>query len=248
MSARNEEIASALPQDLDTLPRRDGFRLRGLQMTRLESFVDATFAFAITVLVIAGERAPDDVDAVLGAFRNVPAFAASIAVLAIFWRGHWLWSRRFGLEDGVSIALSWAMIFTMLIYVYPLKVIFAGMFYAISGGGIGHRIGLHTLANAREFFAIYALGFVFISLEILLLNWRGWHLREPLRLDARERLTAIGEITGWAVPVLVGTISLTFALVLPERLIEWSAWVYFAMTLLVPLHARWRRRAIERLD
>ena len=52
---RVEEIASAVPQDLDALPRLRGFRLRGLEMTRLETFVDATFAFSITTLVIAGQ-------------------------------------------------------------------------------------------------------------------------------------------------------------------------------------------------
>src|SRR4051794_23152249 len=49
---REEEISSALPKDLDALPQVSGFRLRGLEMTRLEGFVDATFAFAITVLII----------------------------------------------------------------------------------------------------------------------------------------------------------------------------------------------------
>src|SRR5262247_869092 len=87
MTERDEEISTAMPKDLDALPRRGGFRLRGLEMTRLESFVDATFAFAVSLLVIAGQQVPDDLDAVLRAFNNVPAFAASIAVMAIFWRG-----------------------------------------------------------------------------------------------------------------------------------------------------------------
>jgi hypothetical protein len=47
----HEEITSALPADLDGLPHLNGFRLRGMQMTRLETFIDAAFAFAITMLV-----------------------------------------------------------------------------------------------------------------------------------------------------------------------------------------------------
>src|SRR5215813_2895417 len=138
MTERDEEISTAMPKDLDALPRRGGFRLRGLEMTRLESFVDATFAFAVSLLVIAGQQVPDDLDTVLRAFNNVPAFAASIVVMAIFWRGHWLWSRRFGLEDGVSILISWAMIATILIYIYPLKAIFGAMWYLLSQGRVGH--------------------------------------------------------------------------------------------------------------
>src|SRR3989442_10995613 len=94
LRARDAEIASALPADLDSLPRLKGFRLRGIEMTRLETFIDAAFAFAVTMLVIATGQVPDDIQALLVAFKNVPAFVASIAVLSIFWRGHWLWSRR----------------------------------------------------------------------------------------------------------------------------------------------------------
>jgi len=94
MTEREEEIASAMPTELDALPRLRGFRLRGMQMTRLETFIDAAFAFAISMLVIAPQQIPDNIDGLLGAFRNVPAFVTSIIVLGIFWRGHWLWSRR----------------------------------------------------------------------------------------------------------------------------------------------------------
>jgi len=53
MNERAQEITSGLPPDLDALPRLGGFRLRGIAMTRLETFIDAAFAFAITMLVIA---------------------------------------------------------------------------------------------------------------------------------------------------------------------------------------------------
>ena len=107
MDEEHEEIASTLPKDLDALPRLGGFRLRGMEITRLETFIDAVFAFAITMLVIAAQQIPDDIETLLAAFKNVPVFVASIIVLGIFWRGHWLWSRRYGLEDGISIFISW---------------------------------------------------------------------------------------------------------------------------------------------
>lgn len=56
MTERHEEITSALPSDLDPPPRLSGFRLRGLEMARLETFIDAAFAFAITMLVIGGQQ------------------------------------------------------------------------------------------------------------------------------------------------------------------------------------------------
>src|SRR5947208_1993743 len=171
MTEREAEIASTMPADLDALPRLRGFRLRGMEMTRLETFIDAAFAFAISMLVIAAQQIPDNIEALLAAFKNVPTFVCSIAVLGIYWRGHWLWSRRYGLEDSVSILISWAMIVTILIFIYPLKAIFGAMWYFISSGQIGQPFSLHTtVSQARTIFAIYALGLIAISAEILLLK------------------------------------------------------------------------------
>src|SRR3954464_8302214 len=193
MTQREEEIASAIPANLDDLPRLRGFRLRGMEMTRLETFIDAAFAFAISMLVIAAQQIPDDITSLLAAFKNVPTFVCSIAVLSIYWRGHWLWSRRYGLEDGVSILISWAMIVTILIFIYPLKAIFGAMWYMLSNGQVGHPFSLHTTEQqARWIFAVYALGLIAICAEIFLLNLRAWQLRAPLQLNAREELMARG--------------------------------------------------------
>jgi hypothetical protein len=245
MTEQEEEIGSAVPADLDALPRLRGFRLRGIEMTRLETFIDAAFAFAISMLVIAPQQIPDNIDALLGAFRNVPAFVASIIVLGIFWRGHWLWSRRYGLEDGISIFISWAMLVTILIYIYPLKGIFGSMWFLLSDGQVGHKLGIHIDWQERALFALFAVGFIAIALEILLLNLRAWQLRDPLRLNPRERLITRYEVTGWSMPVGVGLISLLLALTLPIDQIVWSGWIYFSMALLVPLHSAYRRRKVK---
>jgi transmembrane protein TMEM174 (potassium channel) len=240
-SKRDDEIASGLPENLDALPRLDGFRLRGLEMTRLETFIDAAFAFAVTMMVIAAERVPDDINALLAAFRHVPAFVASVAVLGIFWRGHWKWSRRYGLEDGASILISWALLATILIYIYPLKAIFGSMFNLLSSGKVGQPLGLRTLEQARWIFAIYAIGFTALTAEILLLHLRAWHLRDALKLNGRERLLTRRELMGWSVPLSVGIVAFVLALTLPEKQVAWSGWIYFSMVILVPLQKRLSR-------
>src|SRR5437868_1392780 len=239
MNNRHDDITSALPAHLDALPRLRGFRLRGMQMTRLETFIDAAFAFAISMLVIAAQQIPDNIQTLLAAFKNVPTFVCSIAVLGIFWRGHWLWSRRYGLEDSASILISWGMIVTILIFIYPLKAIFAAMWYLLSSGQVGQPFSLHTTeSQARTIFAIYALGLIAISTEILLLNLRAWQLRVPLRLNALERLMTRAELMGWSIPVSVGIVSLIFALILPAEQIQWSGWVYFSMFILLPTYRK----------
>ena len=244
MSRRNrdEEIASAVPANLDELPRLDGCRLRGIQMTRLETFIDAAFAFAVTMMVIASERVPDELTPLLAAFKHVPAFIASIAVLGIFWRGHWLWSRRYGLEDGVSIFISWALLVTILIYIYPLKAIFGSMFYMLSDGQMGHALGVRSETQARTIFAIYAIGFTAIALEIQLLFVRAWQLRGPLRLNERELFLTREDVRGWSIPTGVGLASLVLALTLPITHISWCGWIYFSMVILVPVHRKFIRR------
>jgi hypothetical protein len=237
MSERHEEIASAVPVDLDALPRLRAFRLRGIAMTRLETFIDAAFAFAISMLVIAAQQIPDNIQALLAAFKNVPTFVCCIAVLGIYWRGHWLWSRRYGLEDGISSLISWALIVTILIFIYPLKAIFGAMWNFLSNGQVGQPFSLHTTeAEVRTIFAIYAIGLIAISAEILLLHLRAWQLREPLRLNARERLMTRGELTGWSIPVSVGIVSLVFSFTLPIEQIAWCGWVYFLMAIMVRVH------------
>ena len=246
VNKRHEEIASALPTELDSLPRLKGFRLRGLEMTRLETFIDAAFAFAITMLVIAAQQVPDDIATLLSAFRNVPTFLCSIAVIGIFWRGHWLWSRRYGLEDGVSILISWALVVTILIFIYPLKAIFGAMWYLLSNGQVGHPFSLHTTeAQARTIFAVYALGLIAMSAEILLLNLRAWQLREPLRLNARERWMTRGELSGWSIPVSFGIVSLVFSFTLPIEQISWCGWIYFLMAIALRVHGFWHRRRMR---
>ncbi|PYL85682.1 MAG: hypothetical protein DMF23_03175, partial [Verrucomicrobia bacterium] len=99
-------------------------------------------------------------------------------------------------------------------------------------------------AQARTIFAIYALGLIAISAEILLLNLRAWQLREPLRLNAREQLMTRGELTGWSIPVSVGIVSLVFSFTLPIEQIAWCGWVYFLMAILVRVHRFLHRRRL----
>src|SRR5256714_4318368 len=109
MTERQAEIASTMPADLDVLPRLRGFRLRGMEMTRLETFIDAAFAFAISMLVIAAQQIPDNIQALLAAFKNVPTFICSIAVLGIYWRGALCGGRRLGAGAKGSSLRCWAI-------------------------------------------------------------------------------------------------------------------------------------------
>jgi hypothetical protein len=76
------------------------------------------------------------------------------------------------IEDGASILISWTMIVTILIFIYPLKAISGrcGTSRAMASG----PAACLTRPTRRRTIAIYALGTIAISAEILLLNLRAW--------------------------------------------------------------------------
>jgi uncharacterized membrane protein len=72
--------------------------MRGREVTRLESFSDAIFAFALTLLIVSLE-VPKSFADLIGTMRGFPAFAACFIMLATIWNTHYKFSRRFGLDD-----------------------------------------------------------------------------------------------------------------------------------------------------
>ena len=64
---------------------KQGFQLRGTEVTRLETFIDAAFAFAVTMLVISVGDIPNNYQELILALKGIPSFAASFASIAIFW-------------------------------------------------------------------------------------------------------------------------------------------------------------------
>ena len=109
------------------LTRRQGgeedFRWRGEDVSRIEGFSDAVFAFAVTLLVVSLE-VPKTFDELLATMRGFFAFAICFTLLLIVWYDHYKFFRRYGLRDAPTRWLNSALLFLMLMYVYPLKFLF----------------------------------------------------------------------------------------------------------------------------
>lgn len=80
-------------EKLNNLSLDNDFRMRGLETTRMDTFDDAAFAFAVTMLVISIGNVPDNYKELIEALKGTPAFAMSFAAIIIFWLGHRRWSR-----------------------------------------------------------------------------------------------------------------------------------------------------------
>lgn len=226
------------------LPRdASGFRLRGLAMTRVETFTDAAFAFALTLLVVSLEP-PTDIAALRQALLGVPAFLLSAAMLMLFWWGHHEWSRRYGLDDGRSMVLSCVLVFTVLVYVYPLRFMFGTMIEwmrMVVGGAVTNDLGIRGPADVSTLFAIYGVGFAAMSTAVMLLNLHAWSRREQLGLDAVERHLTIGVIGAYGILTAAGIISVAVALATPTTMVGLPGWVYAPLGLM-PLYGRWVAR------
>jgi len=163
----------------------DGFRLRGCEVTRLESFADAIFAFALTLLIVSLE-VPKSFADLINTMRGFPAFAVCFLMLATIWNTHYKFSRRYGLDDATTRFLTCVLLFIVLFYVYPLKFLFTlGINDVIFGGSGGLRISHRELSTL---YSIYGFGFAGIYFAFTLLYLHAWRLRDTLDLSAVEKL------------------------------------------------------------
>lgn len=173
-------------------------------MTRLESFVDAAFAFAVTLLVIGGgDNIPSNYQEFLMAMQQVPSFALCFASIGFFWYAHHLWSRRFGLDDGVSTVLSLLLIFVVLIFVYPLKAIYSGAFNFIPGIDSYSVFALDSVDALSGLLVVFGLAFSSLSAIIAALNWHALRLSEQIGLSETEKFDLTSSIQVWLVNAIL---------------------------------------------
>ena len=153
------------------------FRWRGGEVSRLENLADAAFGFALTLLVVA-QQIPTDFPGLMKVIRGFPAFAASFALLIIFWNVHYRFFRRYGLEDMFTRFVNYAILLMVLFSVYPLKFLFNAWL-----GGSG---GMNSLDELFLVYRIYGGGLAGVWFLFGLLYWNALRQRERLRLTDVE--------------------------------------------------------------
>lgn len=232
-------------QDSDksgSLPVKSGFRLRGAEMSRLETFADAAFAFALTLLVISFDEIPASYDELLLALRSAPAFAASFAIIVMFWVAHRRWSERYGLDDAWSTILTMMLVFIIMVYVYPIRAMMAASLSAMTGGWVPAELQLTSHDQARGIFIIYGTGWLAANASLSLLYVRALKLSGRLGLNDREVFDTHSDIQGWSLVALFGAISILLALLVSDRFIGLAGYVYFGLAIVMPVHGRLRHR------
>jgi uncharacterized membrane protein len=236
--------------DREATPPR-GFRWRGRDITRIEAFSDAVFAFALTLLVVSLE-VPRSLDELMAAMSGFLAFAACFTILIWLWYEHYRFFRKYGLTDGLTIVLNAILLFVVLFYVYPLKFLFTFLSQVSLGLSGQHPVDVGDFRQVRALMIIYGAGFVAVFILFTLLHFRALYRADALELTALERYDTRSLIAEHALSVGVGVLSIALAFLLPARLLGISG---FAYALLGPVHAgygawngRRRRRVATALE
>jgi uncharacterized membrane protein len=208
------------------------FHWRGGEVTRLEGFSDAVFGFALTLLVVSLE-VPKNFDDLSRVLRGALAFAICFAMLVDVWHKHYRFFRRYGLQDGVTLALNAALLFVVVLYVYPLKFVMTSFVDSIVLGGSTLDIRLDQIG---PLFAIYGLGFAAVFLFLAALYGYAFRRRDELELDELERFLTRGEVIRNLLFVGLGGFSIALAYLLPLRLRGLAGYSYALIGLVETWH------------
>jgi uncharacterized membrane protein len=199
------------------------------EVSRLEAFSDAAFAFALTLLVVSLE-VPKSYEELIRIMRGFPSFACCFALLVWIWSEHNAFFRRYGLQDGWTILMNSVLLFVTLFYIYPLKFMFDSMFGELHAVPGLIRMTLPEMARASS---IYALGFVVLFLMFTLLYRHAYNQREALGLTPPEILDVKIFAGHHLVSVGVGLVALAIAVFAPVEMAPLSP---TAFALMGPAH------------
>lgn len=207
------------------------------EISRLEAFSDAVFAFALTLLVVS-LQVPKSYDELMSLMSGFPAFACCFGVLLWIWYEHNLFFRRYGMQDPYTVLLNGALLFVVMFYVYPLKFMFDagfGQFLPVARQGIVPM----TLAQLAHASAIYGLGFVVLFIMFALLYRHAYRKRHELGLTPLEVFNVRAFAGQQVVSAAVGAVVVLIAVAAPRRYAFISP---MAFILMWPAHALYERR------
>ena len=237
--------AQGLRGQLPLAPKREQyFRWRGNEISRVEGFTDAVFAFAVTLLVVALE-VPHTFDGLLDVVRGFPAFVICFTLLMTFWNAHYRYHRRYGIEDVFTRVMTMAIIVLVLFFVYPLKFLFTMLTVNIFQLHLHDAPQIKSAAEGDILYLIYGLGFAGVWSLYGLLYWHAWRKRDELGLTEAERILTRSDLWANFIYVFVCLLSVALAFTLENTAIP--GLIYWLLGPLQAWSGRWHGKKVEKL-
>lgn len=223
------------------------FRWRGGEVSRIEGFSDAVFAFAITLLIVSLE-VPTSFEQLSHLVYGFPAFFVTFIAIIGIWYAHYIFFRRFGLKDGITIVLNAALLFVVLFYIYPLKflatlLISNGLLKRVLGLNIPIQISMGTQENWAYLMMIYGFGFLAVFSILVVLHFHAYRMRDSLGLNKIETFTTRSTIYAHGICAVTALLSLVIVIFgKGVWSIILSGWIYALIGPAQAVHGRWVRK------
>lgn len=219
---------------------------RNTESKRLDAFVDAAFAFAVTLLLIAGAEPLTSLEGLKAALKQIPASAAAFALVALFWSAHRDYGRMAPRRDGLSVLLSLAIVFSVLVYVFPLRMLVSSGLSWITGGWLPGAALIRTLGDLRDLFFLYGLGFAILAgLFVVLFRQVAVH-GDRLGAGQSDQARAKDFVAIWAICGATGLLSALLAMFGPMRAAPWlPGMAFWVIPLAIWGRLLWRSRKAQ---
>jgi uncharacterized membrane protein len=187
------------------------------RISRLEEFSDAVFGFALTLLVITASVPRSYID-LMRLLQGIPAFACCFALLVWMWHEHDAFFERYPLRDATTTVLNSALLFTVLLYIYPLKFMFDSFMFQVFGLQSSSPVTQMSLRELARASVIYGLGFFILMSLFSLLYLHAYRRRLELGLTELGAFDARVLAGHHFVSASVGLFAMLFALYAPLQL------------------------------
>lgn len=181
-----------------------GFRWRGTEVSRVENLSDIIFAMVLTLAAL--QSIPTTFDELAGLWRGALSIGFCFILILLIWRTHYIFFRRYGLDDGWVTMLNALLLFLVLIYIYPLKFMtdFVVNYFTGNFAGNAEIDAVLSLVQVPWLYAIYGGFFGAVYTVFALLYAHALRRGEALELSPAER-----SWTRFEVEFAIGTVALS---------------------------------------
>jgi uncharacterized membrane protein len=219
---------------------KDKIKWRSHEVSRIEAFSDAVIAFAVSLLVVSLEVPKTSVE-LLNMMEGFAPFSVCFAGIATMWYRQYIFFRRYGMHDRLTISLNICLLFFMLIFVYPLKFIFSYMMLP--------EIYILKPEHYAPLLVFYTGGIGLISFLFALMYLNAWCKKEELSLTPVEVFETVDSIILAGLPALCCIAAAIYIFCQRHNSLEHIAsglYVWFVILLVTPYIKQRRKKLFKK--